>query len=107
MIRTSDKLYLAAKSAGYIYKEKIEQCFDQDKQMFLADRYVTGECPKCSAQNQYGDGCDRCGSTLSPDELIDPKSTLSGEKPILKETTHWYLPMQKHEEWLKPCIWSF
>ena len=80
----SSEVYLAAKSAGYIYKEEIEQCFDQDKQMFLADRYVTGECPKCSAQNQYGDGCDSCGVTYSATELVNPKSTLTGSTPTHK-----------------------
>lgn len=81
-----------------------EQYFDEDTQQFLADRYITGTCPKCDHNAAYGDQCEKCGSALSPTELINPKSTLSGAIPILKETSHWYLPMQDHEEWLKPWI---
>ncbi|MEC7654429.1 MAG: methionine--tRNA ligase, partial [Bacteroidota bacterium] len=71
---------------------------------FLADRYITGTCPKCGADNAYGDQCEKCGSTLSPTELINPKSTLSGSEPILKPTTLWYLPMGRHEDWLREYI---
>ena len=81
-----------------------EQYFDEEAQQFLADRYITGTCPKCDHNAAYGDQCENCGSTLSPTELIDPKSTLSGKKPILKTTKHWYLPMQDHEKWLKEWI---
>jgi len=81
-----------------------EQYFDQEAQQFLADRYITGTCPKCNHNAAYGDQCENCGSTLSPTELINPKSTLSGNKPILKTTKHWYLPMQNHEKWLKEWI---
>ena len=81
-----------------------EQYFDEESQQFLADRYITGTCPKCDYDAAYGDQCEKCGSALSPTELINPKSTLSGATPILKETSHWYLPMQDHEEWLKPWI---
>ncbi|MBT6745293.1 MAG: class I tRNA ligase family protein, partial [Flavobacteriales bacterium] len=77
-----------------------EQYFDEDTQQFLADRYIAGTCPKCDHNAAYGDQCEKCGSALSPTELINPKSTLSGATPILKETSHWYLPMQDHEEWL-------
>lgn len=81
-----------------------EQYFDEQEQQFLADRYITGECPKCANPSAYGDQCEKCGSALSPTELINPKSTLSGNDPVLKETSHWYLPMDKHEEWLKKWI---
>ncbi len=81
-----------------------EQYFDEEAQQFLADRYITGTCPKCNSDGAYGDQCENCGSALSPTELIDPKSTLSGNKPILKTTKHWYLPMQDHEKWLKEWI---
>jgi len=81
-----------------------EQYFDEESQQFLADRYITGACPKCNHDAAYGDQCEKCGSALSPTELINPKSTLSGATPILKETSHWYLPMQDHENWLKPWI---
>lgn len=84
--------------------ESSEQFYDEDFQQFLADRYVTGTCPKCSNPGAYGDQCEKCGSTLSPTELIDPKSTLSGKTPILKQTNHWYLPMQNHQEWLEEWI---
>ena len=81
-----------------------EQYYDEEADQFLADRYITGTCPTCNADGAYGDQCEKCGSTLSPTELINPKSTLSGAKPILKPTTLWYLPMGRHEEWLKDYI---
>ena len=100
----SSEVYLAAKAAGYIYKEEIEQCFDQDKQMFLADRYVTGECPKCSAQNQYGDGCDSCGVTYSATELVNPKSTLTGSTPTHKISEHVFFNLEKSKDLLKQFL---
>jgi len=81
-----------------------EQYYDTEEDQFLADRYITGTCPKCGADNAYGDQCEKCGSTLSPTELINPKSTLSGSEPILKPTTLWYLPMGRHEDWLREYI---
>ena len=81
-----------------------EQYYDEEADQFLADRYITGTCPTCNADGAYGDQCEKCGSTLSPTELINPKSTLSGAKPVLKPTTLWYLPMGRHEEWLKDYI---
>ena len=81
-----------------------EQYYDTEEDLFLADRYITGTCPKCGADNAYGDQCEKCGSTLSPTELINPKSTLSGSEPILKPTTLWYLPMGRHEDWLREYI---
>lgn len=82
------------------------QFYDPEANQFLADRYITGTCPKCESPGAFGDQCEKCGSTLSPTELIDPKSTLSGATPILKDTTLWYLPMGRHENWLKPYIES-
>jgi methionyl-tRNA synthetase len=88
-----------------IFEEKVtEQYFDVKAQQFLADRYIVGTCPKCGNENAYGDQCENCGSTLSPAELINPHSMLSGEKPILKQTKHWYLPLNKYESWLKEWI---
>jgi methionyl-tRNA synthetase len=81
-----------------------EQFYDAEEKQFLADRYVTGTCPNCSFDKAYGDQCENCGSTLSPLELIDPKSTLSGQTPELKETSLWYLPMGDHEAWIKDYI---
>ncbi|MAI24144.1 MAG: methionine--tRNA ligase [Crocinitomicaceae bacterium] len=80
------------------------QFYDPEAEQFLADRYITGTCPKCNADGAYGDQCEKCGSTLSPTDLINPTSTLSGAKPILKDTTLWYLPMGRHEGWLKEYI---
>ncbi|HIE74000.1 MAG TPA: methionine--tRNA ligase, partial [Flavobacteriales bacterium] len=89
---------------GVFTKKTSEQFYDEKNKQFLADRYISGECPKCNERDAYGDQCEKCGSTLSPNELINPKSTLSGNTPVKKETTHWYLPMQDHENWLKPWI---
>jgi methionyl-tRNA synthetase len=85
-------------------KKTIEQYFDEEHEQFLADRYITGECPHCNYGAAYGDQCEKCGSSLSPKELINPTSTLSGKSPVLKETTHWFLPMNKYEDWLKEWI---
>lgn len=81
-----------------------EQYYDESQGEFLADRYILGTCPKCKFEEAYGDQCEKCGSSLSPDELLLPRSALSGEKPILKKTTHWYLPLDKYEEFLKKWI---
>jgi len=110
--RTSDKLHHETaqeffknlEDKGVFDKKTSEQFYDEENNQFLADRYISGECPKCNAEEAYGDQCEKCGSTLSPDELINPKSTLSGSIPIKKETSHWYLPMQDHEKWLKDWI---
>lgn len=85
-------------------QETSHQYFDESYQQFLADRYITGTCPKCQHAAAYGDQCEKCGSDLSPSDLINPISTLSGSTPILKETQHWYLPMNAHEEWLTEWI---
>ena len=89
------EIYLDAMSTGYIYKKEIEQCFDEEKQMFLADRYIIGECPKCSAKNQYGDGCEECGATYSATELINPISSLSETAPITKFSEHIFFDLEK------------
>lgn len=81
-----------------------EQYYDEEAKQFLADRYIVGECPRCHAQGAYGDQCEKCGSALSPEELINPVSKLSGAKPVMRETKHWYLPLDKHEEWLRKWI---
>ncbi len=84
--------------------EESEQYYDAEANTFLADRYIVGTCPKCSFEGAYGDQCEKCGSALSPNELINPKSTLTGNKPALKATKHWYLPMDRYENWLKEWI---
>ena len=96
----SSEIYLAAKEAGYIFKEEIEQCFDEEKKMFLADRYVSGECPKCSAKDQYGDGCDSCGVTYSATELINPVSALTGSTPANKISEHVFFDLKKCKDQL-------
>ncbi len=83
---------------GEFVEKLSEQYFDPEAQQFLADRYIMGTCPSCGNPDAYGDQCERCGSTLSPSELINPRSALSGNKPILKETKHWYLPLDKYQE---------
>jgi methionyl-tRNA synthetase len=83
-----------------------EQYYDEEAKTFLADRYIVGECPRCHAQGAYGDQCETCGTSLSPEELINPVSKLSGAKPVLRSTKHWYLPLDQHEEWLSKWILS-
>ena len=90
-----NEIYHDAQSAGYIYKKEIEQCFDEEKQMFLADRYVVGDCPKCSAKNQYGDGCEVCGATYSATELLNPQSSLSKTVPTTKTSEHIFFDLEK------------
>ena len=81
-----------------------EQFYDEEAQQFLADRYIQGTCPSCGHDGAYGDQCEKCGKTLSPTELVNPRSTLSGSTPVLKPTTLWYLPMGRHEDWLREYI---
>nr|MDQ3395713.1 methionine--tRNA ligase [Bacteroidota bacterium] len=88
-----------------VFEEKTsEQYYDEKNHQFLADRYIVGTCPRCGNKDAYGDQCESCGSTLSPADLINPRSMLSGENPILKETKHWYLPLNKYESWLREWI---
>ncbi len=87
----------------FITKESL-QYYDEESKTFLADRYITGTCPKCGNDSAYGDQCEKCGSTLSPEELISPKSAISGSIPVKKNTKHWYLPLDKYEAWLKEWI---
>tara|TARA_B100001093_G_C26860639_1_gene1030075 strand:- start:16686 stop:18392 length:1707 start_codon:yes stop_codon:yes gene_type:complete len=110
--RTSEKIHHETAKEFFTSLEKnnsfevktTEQFYDDSINQFLADRYIEGECPKCKYNYAYGDQCEKCGSALSPNELINPKSTISGNNPILKKTKHWYLPMEKHEKWLEKWI---
>ncbi|MEO9484956.1 MAG: methionine--tRNA ligase [Ekhidna sp.] len=110
--RTSSELHHETASAffkemegdGKFTVETSEQFFDEKEQQFLADRYIKGTCPNCSFTEAYGDQCENCGTTLSPSELQNPKSMLSGEAPIMKETKHWYLPLDAYEPWLKKWL---
>ena len=102
--KTASEHFKNLHSKNIFVKKKSKQFFDEQYSQFLADRYITGECPKCSYLEAYGDQCEKCGADLSPEDLKNPKSKLSGKSPVLKETTHWYLPMQNHEVWLKEWI---
>jgi methionyl-tRNA synthetase len=89
---------------GEFVEKTSEQYYDEEAQQFLADRYIIGTCPHCKNTQAYGDQCEACGTSLSPMDLIEPKSTISGSTPVLKETKHWYLPLDKHEAWLRKWI---
>lgn len=110
--RTTSKIHYKTASAffkklyddGKFIEKESEQFFDEEAGQFLADRYIIGTCPKCGAENAYGDQCEKCGCTLSPNELINPRSALSGNPPVMKLTKHWYLPLDQYESWLKEWI---
>lgn len=88
-----------------VFTEKVtEQYYDEEAKSFLADRYIVGTCPRCGNENAYGDQCEKCGSALSPDDLINPRSTLSGTTPVKKPTKHWFLPLNNYESWLREWI---
>ena len=89
---------------GKFITKETEQYYDTEAKTFLADRYITGTCPKCGNPNAYGDQCEKCGSTLSPEELVEPKSALSGSAPVKVKTKHWYLPLDQYEPWLREWI---
>jgi methionyl-tRNA synthetase len=110
--RTSNKVHYETASEffrtlydkGEFTEKTTEQYFDEEAACFLADRYIMGTCPHCGNESAYGDQCEKCGSSLSPIELINPHSTISGSKPVLRETLHWYLPLDKYEPWLRKWI---
>lgn len=91
---------------GQFEERETEQYFDEEKQLFLADRYIVGTCPVCGNENAYGDQCEKCGSSLSPDELINPRSVLSNSTPVKRKTKHWFFSLEKFEPWLKEWIES-
>ncbi|MBS1682785.1 MAG: methionine--tRNA ligase [Bacteroidetes bacterium] len=102
--QTSQDFFLTLHQKGLLTEEVSEQYYDEEAKVFLADRYIVGTCPKCGYANAYGDQCEKCGSSLSPSELINPRSTLSGKSPVLRPTKHWYLPLQNYESWLREWI---
>lgn len=102
--KTAQEFFLNLDKKGVFTQKTSEQFYDEEHKQFLADRYIVGTCPNCGFEGAYGDQCEKCGSSLSPTDLINPKSTLSGKTPILKETSLWYLPMGDHEKWLKEWI---
>ena len=101
---TASEFFRKMYDEGKFVEQTSEQYYDEEAKMFLADRYITGTCPKCGNERAYGDQCESCGSTLSPDELIEPHSTLSGSVPVKKATTHWYLPLNDYEQMLREWI---
>jgi methionyl-tRNA synthetase len=101
---TAQEFFTKLNDAGELETKETEQYFDEAAKTFLADRYIKGTCPNCGSDRAYGDQCENCGRTLSPDELINPVSTLSGKPPVKKKTTHWYLLLGKHEEFLRKWI---
>ncbi|MBR5886465.1 MAG: methionine--tRNA ligase [Alistipes sp.] len=101
---TASDFFRKMNEEGKFVEQTTEQYYDEEAKMFLADRYIMGTCPKCGNERAYGDQCEACGSTLSPDELIEPHSTLSGSVPVKKATTHWYLPLNDYEQMLREWI---
>ena len=102
--KTAAEFFTKLYDAGLFEEKETEQYFDEKANVFLADRYITGTCPVCANPNAYGDQCERCGTSLSPEQLIDPKSTLSDAVPVKKKTRHWYFPLQQYEAWLKEWL---
>ena len=102
--QTASEFFKTLYDKGEFIEQTSEQYYDEEAQQFLADRYITGECPHCHAEGAYGDQCEKCGTSLSPLDLINPKSTISGSTPVLKQTKHWYLPLDRHEAWQKEWI---
>lgn len=105
-IKTSQDFFLNLHEQGIFSKRKQKQLYDEEADMFLPDRYVKGTCPVCGHPEAYGDQCEKCGSSLSPTDLIDPVSALTGNKPVIKETEHWFIPLGNYQEWLEEWIGS-
>ena len=102
--KTASEFFRKLYDNGDFIEETTEQLYDAKADQFLADRFVTGTCPKCANEDAYGDQCEKCGSTLNATDLINPKSTITGETPILKETKHWFLPLNRYEDFLKEWV---
>jgi methionyl-tRNA synthetase len=100
----SQEFFLNLYEKGEFLEKESEQYYDADFDQFLADRYITGTCPNCGHDAAYGDQCEKCGSSLSPTDLVNPKSTLSGKAPVLRTTKHWYLPLDKYQPWLEEWL---
>ena len=102
--QTATEFFRKLYDKGEFIEQESEQYYDEETKTFLADRYITGECPHCHNEGAYGDQCEKCGTSLSPTELINPKSAISGATPVLRKTKHWYLPLNKHQPWLEEWI---
>ena len=101
---TASEIFLKIYENGGFQEIESEQYYDEEARQFLADRYITGTCPHCGNERAYGDQCEQCGTSLSPTDLINPKSALSGSVPVMRKTKHWYLPLNEHEAWLRQWI---
>ncbi len=101
---TAQEIFKTIYDKGIFIEDTSDQYYDEQEKIFLADRYIIGTCPKCGNTNAYGDQCEKCGTSLSPRELINPRSTVSGKEPVLKPTKHWYFPLDKYEAWLKDWV---
>lgn len=101
---TASEIFRKLYDTGKLIEKTSEQYFDEANNQFLADRYITGTCPKCGFEKAYGDQCESCGTALSPTELINPVSMISGNQPVLRETKHWYMPLDQYEPWLREWI---
>ena len=101
---TASEFFKTLYDKGEFTEKSTDQYYDEEAGCFLADRYIMGTCPHCGNENAYGDQCEKCGTSLSPNDLINPHSTVSGSKPVMKETLHWYLPLDKYEPWLRKWI---
>ncbi len=102
--QTASDFFLDLYNKGEFIEKNTEQYYDEEAEQFLADRYITGTCPHCNYDKAFGDQCESCGTSLNPNDLINPKSTLSGNKPIRRKTKHWYLPLDKYEPFLRQWI---
>lgn len=102
--KTASDFFKTLYDKGKFIEEITEQLYDEEAKQFLADRYVRGTCPKCGYEEAYGDQCEKCGTSLNATDLINPKSVISGQKPVLKETKHWFLPLNEYEDFLKDWI---
>ena len=102
--KTASDFFLKLYQQGEFIEKTSEQFYDEEAGCFLADRYIMGTCPHCGNERAYGDQCEKCGTSLSPMELVNPHSTVSGSKPVLRSTKHWYLPLDKYEPWLRQWI---
>ncbi|MDR0421923.1 MAG: methionine--tRNA ligase [Proteiniphilum sp.] len=102
--KTASDFFRTLYDRGEFTEQESEQYYDEEARQFLADRYITGTCPHCGNGRAYGDQCEQCGTSLSPSDLLHPTSTLSGSKPVMRKTRHWYLPLDRHEPWLRRWI---
>src|SRR5690606_17001117 len=101
---TASDFFKKLHADGKFIDQTTQQYIDEKAQQFLADRYIVGTCPKCGNDQAYGDQCESCGTSLNATDLINPKSTLSGEPPVMRQTKHWYLPLDQYEAWLREWI---